>query len=153
MDHISKSTNGEPNYYVPFFGQDIFLLICIISVCLIKMDVDLPKSSGLKGVKRIFTDLNICFFLAVMFVLGNCFGFVETFLFVYLKDTMGAPMYLLGLTITTGAVVSIPFLYVSDWIVQKMGNENVFITAFIMYALRYVLFGFHGLALEMSNPF
>ena len=138
MDHISKSTNGEPNYYVPFFGQDIFLLICIISVCLIKMDVDLPKSSGLKGVKRIFTDLNICFFLAVMFVLGNCFGFVETFLFVYLKDTMGAPMYLLGLTITTGAVVSIPFLYVSDWIVQKMGNENVFITAFIMYALRYV---------------
>ena len=136
MDYIAKQTDGKPNYYVPFFGQDLFLIICILSVCMIKMDVNLPKSSGIKGVKRIFSDLDICFFLAVMFVLGNCFGFVETFLFVYLKDTMGAPMYLLGLTITTGAVVSIPFLYISDWIVQKMGNENVFITAFIMYAIR-----------------
>ena len=140
MDYISKQTDGEPNYYVPFFGQNLFLLICIINVFCIKMDVDLPKSSGMKGVKKIFTNLDICFFLGVMFVLGNCFGFVETFLFMYLKDEMSAPMYLLGLTITTGAVVSIPFLYVSDWIVNKMGNENVFITAFAMYAIRYESF-------------
>ena len=53
-----------------------------------------------------------------------------------LKDEMHAPMYLLGLTITTGAVISIPFLYVSDWIVKKMGNENVFIVAFFAYAIR-----------------
>ena len=138
MDHIANQTDGQPNYYVPFFGQNVFLIICIITVFCIKMDLDLPKSSGMKGVKKIFTNLDICFFLAVMFVLGNCFGFVETFLFMYLKDEMHAPMYLLGLTITTGAVVSIPFLYVSDWIVGKMGNENVFITAFVMYAIRYV---------------
>ena len=45
-------------------------------------------------------------------------------------------MKLLGLTITAGALVSIPFLYVGDWIVGKMGNENVFITAFMAYAIR-----------------
>lgn len=136
MDYVAKQTDGKPNYYVAFFGQDFFLIICIINVCMIKMDVNLPKSSGLQGVKKIFSSLDICFFLAVMFVLGNCFGFVETYLFLYLKKEMAAPMFLLGLTITTGAVISIPFLYVSDWIVDKMGNENVFITAFIMYALR-----------------
>ncbi len=136
MDYIARNTNGKPNYYVAFFGQDFFLLICIINVCLIKMDVNLPKSSGMKGVKKIFSSLDICFFLAVMFVLGNCFGFVETYLFLYLKKEMEAPMILLGLTITTGAVISIPFLYISDWIVGKVGNENIFITAFIMYAIR-----------------
>lgn len=136
MDYIAKNTDGKPNYYVAFFGQDLFLVICIINVCMIKMDVNLPKSSGLKGVKKIFGSLDICFFLAVMFILGNCFGFVETYLFLYLKKEMSAPMFLLGLTITTGAVMSIPFLYVSDWIVAKVGNENVFITAFLAYAVR-----------------
>ena len=29
--------------------------------------------------------------------------------------------YLLGLTITTGAVVSLPFLYYSDTVVKKVG--------------------------------
>ena len=139
MDYISKTYyDGVPNYIVCFVAQDVFLIICIINVCFIKMDVDLPKSSGLKGVKKIFTNLDICFFLAVMFVLGNCFGFVETFLFLLLKDEMGAPMYLLGLTITTGAVISIPFLFISDWLVKKIGNENVFIIAFFAYAIRYV---------------
>ena len=38
---------------------------------------------------------------------------------------MGAPMYLLGLTITVGAIVSIPFLYVSDWIVDKVLNNKI----------------------------
>lgn len=136
MDYASSATDGKPNYYVPFFVQDVFIVLCIINVALIKMKIELPKSSGMKGVKQIFTSLDICFFLAVMFVLGNCFGFVETFLFLYLKDEMNAPMYLLGLTITTGAVISIPFLYVSDWIVGRIGNENVFITAFVMYAIR-----------------
>merc|ERR1711874_584689 len=48
------------------------------------------------------------------------------------------PMYLLGLTITTGAVVSLPFLYYSDAIVKKVGCEVVIAVALLMYAVRYV---------------
>ena len=74
----------------------------------------------------------------MMFVCGSMFGFVETFLFVYLKEDLNAPIYLLGLTITTGALVSIPFLYYSDMIVDKFGVVNVFILALVMYGVRYV---------------
>jgi len=147
MDYLAHTHfDGKPNYLIPFIGHDVFLILCIINVFCIKLEVDLPKSSGMKGLKKIFTNLDICFFLAVMFVLGNCYGFVETFLFLLLKDEMHAPMYLLGLTITTGAVISIPFLYVSDWIVKKMGNENVFIVAFFAYAIRYVGYSY------ITNP-
>ena len=66
----------------------------------------------MEGVRSLFRNLDIWVFLVVFFVLGNLYGFIETFLFIYLKETMHAPMYLLGLTITTGAVVSIPFLYI-----------------------------------------
>merc|ERR1712002_667772 len=74
----------------------------------------------------------------MMFVCGSMYGFVETFLFVFLKEDLHAPMYLLGLTITTGALVSLPFLYYSDSIVKKVGCNAVIAFALLMYSVRYV---------------
>merc|ERR1719369_1310662 len=101
--------------------------------------MELPKGNeSLKGVKEIFTSADIVIFLIIMFVCGTMYGFVETFLFVFLKEDLHAPIFLLGLTITTGALVSIPFLYYSDIIVDKFGVVNVFILALVMYGVRYV---------------
>ena len=129
--------DGPPNYLFPFIAQDAFIFLTLILLCFTSLDIQLPKTSGWEGIKQIFKSLDICVFLVLMFVCGCLWGFIETFLFIYLKNDMGAPMYLLGLTITTGAVVSIPFLYVSDWIVEKMGIKNVFLVALLMYAVRY----------------
>ncbi len=85
---------------------------------------ELPKSTGLRGLGRVFRDVDICVFLFMVFVLGSCWGFIETFLFVYLKEDMAAPMYVLGLTITVGAVVSLPFIYMSDWLVEKVKSSS-----------------------------
>merc|ERR550517_1744875 len=74
----------------------------------------------------------------MMFVCGSMYGFVETFLFVFLKEDLHAPMYLLGLTITTGAVVSLPFLYYSDTVVKKVGCHGIIAIALLMYGVRYV---------------
>ena len=71
---------------------------------------------------HLFAIIEILLFLVMMFICGIMYGFVETFLFVFLKEDLHAPMYLLGLTITTGAVVSLPFLYYSDAIVKKVGT-------------------------------
>merc|ERR1719446_826168 len=92
----------------------------------------------MKGVKVIFSNISISVFILMMFVCGSMFGFVETFLFVYLKEDLNAPIYLLGLTITTGALVSIPFLFFSDYLVEKIRVENLFILALAMYGVRYI---------------
>ena len=62
--------------------------------------------------------------------------------FFSLKEDLNAPIYLLGLTITTGSLVSIPFLFYSDFIVKKVGVINIFITALAMYGVRYVGYSF-----------
>ena len=68
-------------------------------------DIGLPKSSDtMKGVKKIFGNFNILIFLIMVLVCGSMFGFVETFLFVFLKEDLNAPIYLLGLTITMGSL-------------------------------------------------
>ena len=132
------SAGGPPNYVVPFVAQDVFTLLALCLLCFAKIDIHLPKTAGWAGVKKIFQNVDTCVFLFIFFILGNLWGFIETFLFIYLKSSMGAPMYLLGLTITTGAVVSIPFLFISDWLVKKIGMVNVLIIALFTYSIRYI---------------
>jgi len=138
MDYITAQ-QGQPNYVASFIIADIMLAISFVCALKIDMDLELPENKdAMGGLKSILTNFEILLFLVMMFVCGTMYGFVETFLFVFLKEDLHAPMYLLGLTITTGAVVSLPFLYYSDSIVKKVGCEVVIAVALIMYAVRYV---------------
>ena len=41
------------------------------------------------------------------------------------------------MTVTLGCVIGVPFLYVSDLIVRKVGSVNVFVIAFAIYCIRF----------------
>ena len=84
MDKITAMT-GSINYTAPFLISDGLLLCSLISLCFVDKDIGLPKSDTMKGVKIILSNANIMVFLIMVFVCGTMFGFVETFLFVYLK--------------------------------------------------------------------
>merc|ERR1719334_2574899 len=138
MDYITAH-QGQPNYVASFLIADILLFISFVCALKIDMDLELPvNKDAMGGLKAILTNFEILLFLVMMFVCGSMYGFVETFLFVFLKEDLHAPMYLLGLTITTGAVVSLPFLYYSDSVVKKVGCNAVIALALLMYAVRYV---------------
>jgi len=138
MDYITE-LQGQPNYVAAFIIADILIGISLFCAMKIDMDLELPKSKdSMGGLKAILTNMEILLFLVMMFVCGSMYGFVETFLFVFLKEDLHAPMYLLGLTITTGAVVSLPFLYYSDSVVKKVGYHGIIGIALIMYGVRYV---------------
>merc|ERR1719422_2866374 len=138
MDYITAQ-QGQPNYVASFIIADIMLFISFVCALKIDMELELPiNKDAMGGLRSILTNFEILLFLVMMFICGIMYGFVETFLFVFLKEDLHAPMYLLGLTITTGAVVSLPFLYYSDSIVKKVGTKIVIATALVAYAIRYV---------------
>jgi len=138
MDYITEM-QGQPNYLAAFIIADILIAVSLFCALKIDMDLELPKSKdSMGGLKAILTNMEILLFLVMMFVCGSMYGFVETFLFVFLKEDLHAPMYLLGLTITTGAVVSLPFLYYSDTVVKKFGVWLCLISTLIMYGVRYI---------------
>ena len=85
MDKITEMT-GHTNYIAPFLICDLMLLGAFIALFFISEDIGLPKSSDtMKGVKKILTNLNIMVFLIMVLMCGTMYGFVETFLFVFLK--------------------------------------------------------------------
>lgn len=140
MDKLTELT-GYTNYLAPFLISDLLLLITFMCILLINMDLGLPKGSDVswkEDMKAILSNSSVVAFLISMFVCGAMYGFVETFLFIYLKEDLNAPIFLLGLTITTGALISCPFLYIADYLVDKAGKVNVIVWALLMYGVRYV---------------
>ena len=144
MDIVAEmSPSGEPNYLVPFASNLLFLVFTITSLCFISMDLQLPKGSTNFGeIVILFKSVDILVFLLLMLVFGTFYGFMENFLFIYLKDDLGAPMSLLGFTITVGALFSIPFIFFADPIVDFLGRDNTFLLALAMYCVRYVGYSF-----------
>ena len=46
------------------------------------------------------------------------------------------------MTITFASIIGIPFLYVSDVIVRKIGSVNVIVLAFLAYCVRFFGYSF-----------
>merc|ERR1719402_716148 len=137
MDYITAH-QGQANYVASFLIADILLFISFVCALKIDMDLELPvNKDAMGGLRAILTNFEILLFLVMMFVCGSMYGFVETFLFVFLKEDLHAPMYLFRLTITTGDVVSLPFLYYSDTVVKKVGCHGIIAIALLMYGVRY----------------
>lgn len=140
IDYNSKRL-GYTDYSAAFYAYDILLIIACISVFLMPLGTKLPADNIFRDLLNIFKIPSVLVFIFFLFILGNLWGFIESFLFFYLKD-LGAPNYLLGITVTVGTVSSMPFLYGAEKITKKIGHVNVIIIAFFAHAARLMGYSF-----------
>lgn len=128
---------GYTDYSAAFYTYDILLVISSITVFLMPLGEKLPADNVFKDLLNLLKLKHVIIFIWFLFLLGNFWGFIESFLFLYLKE-LGAPNYLLGITITVGTVSSIPFLYGAGRITKVVGHVNLIVIAFIAHACRLV---------------
>lgn len=140
IDYSSKGLDYT-DYSAAFYTYDILLVFTAITVLLMPLGEKLPA-------ENVFTDLwnllkmpHVICFILFLFVLGNFWGFIESFLFLYLKE-LGAPNYLLGFTLTVGTMSSVPFLYTADKLTRVFGHVNIIVVAFLAHAVRLVGYSF-----------
>lgn len=126
---------GYTDYSAAFYAFDVLLIIASISLLAMQIDTKLPSDSLFSDLKKILKMPSLMVFVFFLFLLGNLWGFIESFLFFYLKD-LGAPTYLLGITVTVGTMSSIPFLYGAEKITRKIGHVRVIIAAFFAHSIR-----------------
>ena len=136
VDYLSDgldefSTNYSPTFH--FFN--IFVLLTLISASILQVEVSTSQKDLYIALKEFVKSFQIWILFIVIFILGTLWGFVESYLFWYLLD-LKAPKMLLGLTLTTGAIVSLPFLRSSKWFVKKFGYANLMILALVFYFIR-----------------
>ncbi|CAG9859820.1 unnamed protein product [Phyllotreta striolata] len=126
---------GYTDYSAAFYAFDVLLIIASIAMFTMEIDTKLPSDSLYSDLKKILKMPALVVFVFFLFLLGNLWGFIESFLFFYLKD-LGAPNYLLGITVTVGTLSSVPFLYGAEKITSKVGHVRVIIAAFFAHSIR-----------------
>lgn len=123
------------NYSPTFYFFNFFILLTLISSLLLNIEVAAPPKNMLGNVKKLLKSFPVWILFVIIFILGTLWGFVESYLFWYLLD-LGAPKLLLGFTLTTGALISLPFLVSAEWFVKKFGYANLMIIALAFYFIR-----------------
>lgn len=140
IDYSSRGL-GYTNYSAAFYTFDVLLIISAITVFLMPLGEKLPADNVFKDLVKLLMIPHVMFFIIFLFILGNFWGFIESFLFLYLKE-LGAPNYLLGITITVGTLSSVPFLYGAEKLTKIFGHVNLIVIAFISHSGRLVGYSF-----------
>lgn len=86
---------GYTDYSAAFYTYDVLLLISAITVAVMPLGAKLPADNLLRDLINIIKMPHIIVFIFFLFALGNFWGFIESYLFIYLKE-LGAPNFLLG---------------------------------------------------------
>lgn len=133
----SSGKLGYTDYSAAFYTFDVLLVGAAIAVFLMPIGSKLPSDNLFSDLVNILKMPQLFLFIIFLFILGNLWGFIESFLFFYLRD-LGAPNYLLGITVTVGTLSSIPFLYGAESVTKRFGHINMIIIAFFAHAARLV---------------
>lgn len=138
VDYFNEGLDKYSIDYSPTFYFFI-VLMSLTTLCTASLDIKVSSSpqNHLSKITLFLSSVSFWALLIVIFVLGSMWGFVESFLFWYLQD-LKSPKYLLGLTMTTGALASVPLLHISGWFIANLGHANLMILALAFYFIRFV---------------
>ncbi|XP_046673330.1 uncharacterized protein LOC124362674 isoform X2 [Homalodisca vitripennis] len=142
---VKSKKLGYTDYSAAFYTYDTLLLISTVSLLLMPIGAKVPADNIMRDLLRLVQLPHVIMFIFFLFLLGNCWGFIESYLFLYLKE-LGAHNYLLGVTVTVGTLSSIPFLYGAERISKKIGHVNIIVIAFFAHAARLIGYSFIGSA-------
>lgn len=91
-----KCSAGSPDYAIMFYLADGIFLLVVVLMCKLNVDVERVETGSLvTSLKKLVRLIDVDVFMLMMLFLGTCWGFLESFLFVFLME-LQANSYLLG---------------------------------------------------------
>ena len=87
---------GDQDYSYIFYIADGLYFLGIFLIFLLDVDVEHTETGSLKtNLLKIFRMIDVDIFMLMMLIIGTCWGFLESFLFVFLME-LNASSFLLG---------------------------------------------------------
>lgn len=141
IDHVSYNVDEfgvKINNYDPAFHFfNVLTIFTLVKASMINVQISALPTNVWTNVRPLLKSANVWIFLFSVFIMGSCWGFLESFLFIHLQK-LNAPNYLLGLTVTVGAFIGLPFLFGSEWFINKIGAVQLLLVALTVYFIRLV---------------
>eukprot|EP00052_Salpingoeca_macrocollata_P007711 m.61657 g.61657 ORF g.61657 m.61657 type:complete len:481 (+) comp16210_c0_seq1:20-1462(+) len=105
-----------------------------------------PRASVWTVLRVVVRDAETIIFFVVVLVSGYATGVIETFLFIYLEQGLGASRTLLGLSRFMTCAAEVPLFFVSGSIIRRLGIPATLAVVFVCYILRFTCY------ILLSNP-
>ncbi|GMH43310.1 hypothetical protein BSKO_11232 [Bryopsis sp. KO-2023] len=108
--------------------------------------LDGGNASFLSKLKRVLMEPEVAIFVLMAFLMGIAAGTIENFLFLYL-DQLGAPEYLMGLSLLVTCSAEVPIFFVMDHILRYVGIQatlHMVMGTFIVRLVAYVMLASMG---------
>ncbi|CAH1390736.1 unnamed protein product [Nezara viridula] len=148
---VDKFSKGMPNKnFTPCYYMFIVLqLLDFVIVLNIKAKFTKKSKNLMNDMKKLFTDLRICLFMFWCFLGGVYCAIIWNFLFWFIEDlASNSPGFdksqlstLQGLMLTVQCYLGeIPFLFVSGWIIKKVGPPKSMVIVLFCISLRFLLY-------------
>lgn len=141
FDLLEIANPMVPLYAIPII---MFAALSVIAAIIVLFDKSMPLSpvdywlhsnSGYLVMKG--AGVEALAVLLVLVLLGTLWSTLDSYLPWHLLLELKGSEYLVALTLTAGALPSIPFLWYSEAIVNYCGHSHLFITAFTFYIIRF----------------
>ncbi|GBL93443.1 hypothetical protein AVEN_59652-1 [Araneus ventricosus] len=142
LNHAFSVSNNETNYIPGFYLSIAFYVLDIFLIW--KLQLKTPKSSKsiFKNVAWLLLKPRIIIFILEVIAVGLVRGVYMTYSLWYLETIGASPLLLGSITSVQCFLGEIPFLFISGWIIQKIGHLNVFTMSFIAHGLRFLAYAF-----------
>ncbi|XP_068085655.1 major facilitator superfamily domain-containing protein 6 isoform X2 [Anabrus simplex] len=134
IDYASQGksyTDFRPAFYL-YAGLKIASGLLMLTF---NLEFKAPAKNVVTDVLTVLKNVELLVLLAIIFILGSAWGYIESFLFWLLQD-LGGSRSLMGVTITVGGLAGIPLLALSGPIIDRIGHAQVLFIGFIFYAIR-----------------
>ncbi|KAF5275349.1 hypothetical protein FQR65_LT04177 [Abscondita terminalis] len=134
IDYASRGkdfTDFRPIFFI-YAGLKIIFSVLVLFV---NLEFKEPATNVISDVFLVLKKIELLTLFVAFFVLGNIWGYIESFLFWLIQD-LGGSKSLMGITITVGGIAGIPLLVLSGPIIKRIGHANVIFIGFLFYSIR-----------------
>jgi oligosaccharide:H+ symporter len=110
-------------------------------------DHSMPNDGNVQGpqMDRLWKALlkpTVLLWLFEVAIVGAAMSLVDSFLFVYLQNDLHASTVLCGYSVGITVLFELPIFAHSKWLLQKVGHDGLFLTAFSAYVPRVIGYTF-----------
>ncbi len=122
-----------------FYGSAACLVLMLPGLFILKSPASVPQSKPWLGLRQYVRQRTWLVFAATFLVVGVAMNAMNVFLGIYVKELNGGEA-LIGNAAALGALVEVPFMYFSSYLLRRFGSRTLVYTGIAFYALRMLLY-------------
>ncbi|KAK8403631.1 hypothetical protein O3P69_000013 [Scylla paramamosain] len=136
IDYLGKG-GRYTDYHIMFMLYCALKLFCALILVMVDLRFKVPATNLCHSVCCLFRNIEVILLLFVVFISGMCYGFIENFLPLHLRD-LGATNWFIGILTTIASFSALPFLALSGGICKKFGYFQSIAFGLLCYSIRCV---------------